>query len=86
MTTKNVTNNVTSTVKLILHKDLILNTPNRQEKSEKSGGRKKLHMEKHHEGSNILFLKSGVCSKSLQVCVAFFTICGELAFGKILNI
>ena len=33
-------------------------------------------MEKHYEGSNILFLESGALSKSLQICIAFFTIHG----------
>ena len=35
---------------------------------------KKLQMEKHYEGSNVLFLESGAHSKSLQISVAFFTI------------
>ena len=35
---------------------------------------KKLHMEKHCEGSKILLLESGAYSKSLQICIAFFTI------------
>ena len=33
-------------------------------------------MEKHYEGSDILFLESGAHFKSLQICVAFFTIYG----------
>ena len=33
-------------------------------------------MEKHYEGSNILFLESGALSKSLKICIAFFTIHG----------
>ena len=33
-------------------------------------------MKNDYEGSNISFLESGVYSKSLQICVAFFTIYG----------
>ena len=33
-------------------------------------------MEKDYEGSNILFWESGARSKSLQICIAFFPICG----------
>ena len=33
-------------------------------------------MEKHYEGSNILFLESGGHFKSLQIYVSFFTIYG----------
>ena len=37
---------------------------------------KKLHMEKHYEGSNILFWESGDHSKSSQICIAFFNVHG----------
>ena len=49
---------------------------------------RKLHMEKHYEGSNILLLESGVYSKSLQIWIAFFPIYvyGGLTFLKILKI
>ena len=33
-------------------------------------------MEKDFEDRNILFLKSGAHSKSLQICIVFFTIYG----------
>ena len=35
---------------------------------------KKIHVERHHEGSNILFLESRAQSMSLQICISFFTI------------
>ena len=35
---------------------------------------KKLHKERHYEGSHILFLESGAQSMSLQICISFFTI------------
>ena len=35
---------------------------------------KKLHMERHYEGSHILFLESRAQSMSLQICISFFTI------------
>ena len=35
---------------------------------------KKLHMERHYEGSHILFLESRAKSMSLQICISFFTI------------
>ena len=35
---------------------------------------KKLHMERHYEGSHILFLESTAQSMSLQICISFFTI------------
>ena len=44
---------------------------------------KNLHMEKHYEGSNILFLESGVLSKSLQICIAFLSFMVNLTFAKI---
>ena len=54
--TKNAKNGVTSTVNLTLHKDLILKTLKQREKSDKFEWwkSKKLHMERHYEGSNIL--------------------------------
>ena len=33
-------------------------------------------MQKHYEGSNVLFLESGAFSKSLQICIALYTIYG----------
>ena len=55
--TKNAKNGVTSTVNLALHKDLILQTRKQREKSDRIGSwkSKKLHMERHCEGSNLLF-------------------------------
>ena len=35
---------------------------------------KKLHKERHYEGSHILVLESGAQSMSLQICISFFTI------------
>ena len=35
---------------------------------------KKLHMERHYEGSHILFLESRAQSMSLQIFISFFTI------------
>ena len=35
---------------------------------------KKLHKERHYEGSHILFLESGAQSMSLQICISFFAI------------
>ena len=35
---------------------------------------KKLHMERHYEGSHIFFLESRAQSMSLQICISFFTI------------
>ena len=45
-----------------------------------------LHMEKHYEGSNILFLESTVHSMSLQICISIFKILVDVTFGKILNV
>ena len=86
--TKNAKNGVTSTVNLTLHKDLILKTPKQREKSDRLElwKSKKLHMEKHYEGSNILFLESTVHSMSLQICISFFKTLVDLTFGKILNV
>ena len=47
---------------------------------------KKLHMEKHYEGSNISFLESGGLSKSLKIFIAFLSLMVDLTFSKILNI
>ena len=35
---------------------------------------KKLHMERHYEGSQSLFFESRAQSISLQICIGFFTI------------
>ena len=35
---------------------------------------KKLHMERHYEGSHILFLESTGQSMSIKICISFFTI------------
>ena len=35
---------------------------------------KKLHKERHYEGSHILFLESRAQSMSIQICISFFTI------------
>ena len=61
------------TVNLALHKDLILKTPKGEVKVEPWKW-KKLSMEKHYEGSHILFLESRAQSMSLQICISFFTI------------
>ena len=37
---------------------------------------KKLHMERHYEGSHIFFLESRAQTMSLQICSSFFTIYG----------
>ena len=71
--TKNAKNGVTSTVNLALRKYLILKTPKKEVRLER-WKRKKLHMERHYEGSHILFLESRAQSMSLQICLAFFTI------------
>ena len=34
----------------------------------------KLHMERHYDGSYILFLESRAQSMSLHICISFFTI------------
>ena len=48
---------------------------------------KKLHMERHYEGSHIFFLESRAQSTSLQICISFFTIfIGSNIWYKILNI
>ena len=74
--TKNARNGVTFSVKLALHKDLILKTPKREGAREKIRVMevKKLHMERHYEGSQILFFESRTQSISLQICIGFFTI------------
>ena len=83
---KNANNGVTSTVNLALHKDFILKTSNRKVRLEWWKW-KKLHMERHYEGSHILFLESRAQSMSLQICISNFTIfSGSNIFGKILNI
>ena len=35
---------------------------------------KKVHMERHYEGSHILFLEYRAQSMCLQICIGFFTI------------
>ena len=42
-------------------------------------------MERHYEGSPILFLESRVQSMSLQICISFLPFIVDLTFGKILN-
>ena len=73
MKTKNAKNGVISTVNLALHKDLILKTPKREVRLEWSEW-KKLHMERHYEGSHILFLEYRAQSMCLQICISFITI------------
>ena len=49
--------------------------------------KKKLHMERHYEGSRTLFLESRIQSMSLEICISFFTIySGSNIWYKILNI
>ena len=74
--TKNAKNGVTFSVKLALHKDLILKTPKREGAREKIRVMevKKLQMERHYEGSQSLFFESRAQSISLQICIGFFTI------------
>ena len=43
-------------------------------------------MEKHYEGSRILFLESRAQSVSLQICISFLPFIVDLTFGKTLNI
>ena len=83
--TKNAKNGVMSTVNLALHKDLLLKTPKREVRLEwwKS---KKLHMERHYEGSHILFLESRAQSIVLQIYISILPFIVDLKFGKILNI
>ena len=71
--TKNAKNSVTSAVNLALHKGLILKTLKREVRLEWWKW-KKLHMERHYKGSDILFLESGAQSMSLQICTSFFAI------------
>ena len=71
--TQNAKNGVTPTLNLVLRKDLILNTPNREVRLEWWKW-KKFYMERHYEGSHILFLESRAQSMSLQICISFFTI------------
>ena len=62
-------------LKLALHKDLqdlILKTSKGEIRVMKV--KKKLHMERCYEGSNILFLESRAYSMSLQIWIRFFTI------------
>ena len=72
--TKNAKNGVTSTVNLALH----IQRFNIEDTKERSQIRvmevKKLHKERHYEGSHILFIESRAQSLSLQICVSFFTI------------
>ena len=46
---------------------------------------KKLHIEEHYEGSNILFWESRTDPMSLQICISFLPFIVDLTFGKILN-
>ena len=68
--TKSAKNAVTSTVNLAFHKDLsqdfILKKPKTEVRLEWSKW-KKLQMERHYEGSHILFLESRAQSMSLQI-------------------
>ena len=71
--TKNAKNGVTSTVNLALHKNLVLKIPKREVRLEWWKW-KKLHMERHYEGSHILFLESRAQSMSLQISISLFAI------------
>ena len=71
--TKTAENGVTSTVNLALHESLVLKTPKREIRLEWWKW-KKLHMERHYQGSHILFLESRAQSMSLQICISFFAI------------
>ena len=68
-------NGATSTVNLALYKDLnqdlILKKPKREVRLEWWKW-KKLHMERHYEGSHILFLESKAQSMSLPICISFY--------------
>ena len=73
--TKIAKNGVLSTVNLALHKNLILKTKERSqirvmELKKVTYGQ----MERHYEGSHILFLESSSKSMSLQICISLFTI------------
>ena len=46
----------------------------------------KKHMERHYEGSHILFLESSAQSMALQICISFLPFTVDLTFAKILNI
>ena len=72
--TKHAKNCVTSTVNLASHKELILKPPKKSQI--KAMEAKKIHMERHYEGSHILFLETRAQSMSLQICSSFFTIYG----------
>ena len=68
--TKNVKNCVTSTINLALHKQLKLKPPKRGQIREMEA--KKVHMERHYEGSHILFSGTRAQSMSLQIFGSFF--------------
>ena len=63
----------TSTENLALHKDLIFKTPKREVRLEWWKW-KTLHMERHYEGSHILFLESTAQSMYIQIWISFFTV------------
>ena len=83
--TKNAKNGVTSTVTLALQKDLILKTPKKETRLEWWEW-KKLHMERHYEGSHILILESRTQYMLYRSALAFLPFMVDLTFGKILNI
>ena len=43
-------------------------------------------MERHYEGSHVLFLEFRVQSMSLQICIIFLPFIVDLTFDKIFNI
>ena len=65
-----------STVNLALHKYFILKTLKQRDKADRLEWwkSKKLHMGRHYEDSNILFLEFRAHSMSLQICISFVTI------------
>ena len=70
----NAKDDVTPTVKLAIHKDLTFEDTKQTSQNRVVVVKEPRHMEKHYEGSNILFLESGAYSKSSQICIAFFAI------------
>ena len=84
--TKNAKNGVMSTVNLALH----IQRFNIEDTKERSQIRvmevKKLHKERHYEGSHILFIESRAQSCIYRFVLAFLPFILDVRFGKILNI
>ena len=81
--TKNIKNDVMFTVNLTLHKELTLKKPKREIRLEWWKW-KKLHMERHYEGSHILFLESRAQLCLYRFVLTFSPFIVDLTFGKIL--